>query len=118
MPAVYQILISLGALLFFVMRYSEYRRGKRGFFDMISITLFWAGLLFFAWFPSYIRWFAQVTGIRGELNALFALSLFFLFFFQVKILLKIDYEQSERIRFIRSEAKDRFFAQYPGTTGE
>ncbi|MEA3304734.1 MAG: DUF2304 domain-containing protein [Patescibacteria group bacterium] len=101
---IYQIIIPAFALLFFFVGWSQYSRKKKTGRELVAQTLFWLSLSYVAIFPEVVRYLALVTGIRGELNALFAFSILALGYIVMKLVVKIDVLQNEIVRLTRAIA--------------
>lgn len=91
---IFQVLTSFIAILFIVNMTNNFRQSKIDYLELLLGVLFSLTLLLFAIFPDIISiTIAKILGIESNINAVIFLSIIFLFFFQLKIFLKLKRQE-------------------------
>lgn len=86
MPATYQVLVPLIAVLFLSYTIAQHLKGRNALHELIFWILFWLGIVLLALFPDQITdRLAKWLGIKSNINAIIFLALGALFFLQFRL---------------------------------
>lgn len=86
MPATYQLLVPLIAILFLSYTVAQHVKGRNALSELIFWSLFWVFVVLLALFPDQITdRLAKWLGIKSNINALIFLALGVLFFLQFRL---------------------------------
>jgi len=109
--SLYQIVVPIGS--FFMMFYalSQFRRGKKTIKQFIIWCFFWLIISFFAAFPNATAIFAQVTGIKDNVNAIMFLGVGVLYFLVFKLFFMLEDISRKLTKVIRYQSKKDSFSE-------
>ena len=100
----YKVVGPLVALFFIVYAWNHVLRGTKTIWEALFWTLFWGGITVLILFPAWIGLLTAWTGIKGQANAVFAITIAILLFIVFHILVRLEKIQHRITEFVRHEA--------------
>lgn len=100
----YRVVVPLIALFFILYAWSHVVRRTKTIWEAMLWTLFWSGVGIVVLFPRWISFLTAWTGIRGQANAVFAITLGVLLFIVFHMLIRIEKIQKRITDLVRHEA--------------
>lgn len=100
----YRVVVPLIALFFILYAWNHVWRGSKTIWEALLWTLFWISISVIVLFPSWIRFLTNWTGIRGQANAVFAITLGVLLFIVFHMLIRIEKMQKRVTDLVRHHA--------------
>ena len=100
----YRVIVPLVALFFFLYVWSCVFRGTKTIWEACLWTLFWGGVAVIVLFPRWISLLTMWTGIRGQANAVFAITIGILLFIVFHILIRMEKMQKRITDLVRHHA--------------
>lgn len=100
----YKVVGPLVALFFIVYAWNHVLRGTKTIWEALFWTFFWGGITVLILFPSWIAILTAWTGIKGQANAVFAITIGILLFIVFHILVRLEKIQHRITEFVRHEA--------------
>jgi|SRR3989344_456773 len=100
----YKIAVPIVALFFILYAWNHVLRGTKTIWEGILWMIFWGFIAMIVLFPSWISFLTAWTGIRGQANAVFSISLGVLLFIVFHILVRLEKIQKRITELVRHKA--------------
>ncbi len=100
----YRVVVPLMAFVMIVYAWNHVFRGTKTIWEALLWTLFWGGIIVIVLFPKWIGLLTAWTGIKGQANAVFAITIGILLFVVFHILIRLERMQKRMTDLVRHEA--------------
>jgi hypothetical protein len=100
----YRVVVPLLSFVMIAYAWNHVLRGTKTIWEALLWTLFWGGVTIVVLFPNWLGFLTAWTGIKGQANAVFAITIGILLFVVFHILVRIEQMQKRMTDLVRHEA--------------